>query len=129
MIAPLHVDGGANVIEAFEYGLPVITMRSQRSFIRNGNGWEVNVPFYFYDDGYGKDWPTWVDFWNLVESAKKNHHFDETINSLVNIFEQIACDPQKLKEMGKQSLGLANGIFSLNERNKKLRKIYNSALL
>ena len=50
-IAPLHVDGGANVMEAMEYGLPLVTMRSQRSHdqIMNNNGIIVDVPFYFYD--------------------------------------------------------------------------------
>jgi len=125
VIAPLHVDGGANIIEAFEYGLPVITMRSQRSFIRNGNGWEVDVPFYFYDDGYGEDWPTWDAFWDLLEDAKTNHEFDITIQGFVDAFEEIARSPNMLIDMGKSSYDLACGEFSLERRNEKLRDIYN----
>ena len=128
MIAPLHVDGGANVIEAFEHGLPVITMRSQRSFIRDGNGWEVDVPFYFYDEGYGKEWPTWDRFWQLVDDAKQNHAFDITVQGFVSIFEDIVNEPAKLVEMGKISHELARGEFSLQVRNATLRRIYSKAL-
>jgi len=129
VIAPLHVDGGANVIEAFEYGLPVITMRSQRSFIRNGNGWEVDVPFYFYDDGYGKEWPTWDSFWKILDDAKKDKAFDITVQGFVNVFEEIAKSPEKLLEMGKVSHALAKGEFSLDERNSMLKRIYTDSLL
>ena len=128
MIAPLHVDGGANVIEAFEHGLPVITMRSQRSFIREGNGWEVDVPFYFYDEGYGKEWPTWERFWQLVEDAKLSRAFDMTVQGFVNIFEDIVNTPSKLIEMGKISHELARNEFSLETRNAVLRRIYSEAL-
>jgi glycosyltransferase involved in cell wall biosynthesis len=128
VIAPLHVDGGANIIEAFEFGLPVITMRSQRSFIRGGNGWEVDVPFYFYDEGYGKEWPTFARFWELVDDAKKNHAFDITIQGFVNIFDQISKSPEKLFVMGNASYELAKGEFSLENRNATLRKIYREAL-
>lgn len=128
MIAPLHVDGGANVIEAFEYGLPVISMRSQRSFIRDGNGWEVDVPFYFYDEGYGTDWPTWEHFWKLLDDAKKNNAFDMTVQGFVNVFEEIVKNPERLLNMGKKSYELAQGEFSLETRNQALRVIYSEAL-
>ena len=127
-IAPLHVDGGSNVIEAFEHGLPVITMRSQRSFIREGNGWEVAVPFYFYDEGYGKEWPTWSRFWDIIDDAKHNNVFDITVHGFVEVFDEIAKSPEILSVMGKASHELAKGEFSLERRNSALRKIYNDAL-
>lgn len=128
VIAPLHVDGGANILEAFEHGLPVITMRSQRSFIREGNGWEVDVPFYFYDEGYGKEWPTWDRFWELLEDAKNNHAFDLTVHGFIRTFDEIAQSPEKLVEMGRVSYELAKGEFSLENRNAVLRRIYQEAL-
>lgn len=129
MIAPTHVDGGGNIIEAFEYGLPVITMRSQRSFIRDGNGWEVDVPFYFYDPyGYGKIWPTWKRFWEEIETAKKEHKFDNTIHEFIRIFEFITGNPEILFLMAKKSHELASGEFSMKKRNAQLLKIYAEAL-
>jgi glycosyltransferase involved in cell wall biosynthesis len=129
VIAPLHVDGGSNSIEAFEFGLPVITMRSQRRFVRENNGWEVDVPFYFYDEGYGKEWPTFTRFWEIVDDAKKNHAFDITIQGFVNIFDQISKSPEKLFAMGNASYESAKGEFSLERRNAVLRQIYSDALL
>lgn len=128
VIAPLHVDGGANIIEAFEMGLPIITMRSQRSFIRDDNGWEVDVPFYFYDEGYGTEWPTWNRFWELIDEAKQNQSFDMTINGFVDIFDDIVRYPEKLITMGKASHDLAKGEFSLENRNNALRAIYKDAM-
>lgn len=128
VIAPLHVDGGANVIEAMEHGLPAITMRSQRSFVREGNGWEVDVPFYFYDEGYGREWPTWERFWELLEAAKNDHAFDMTVQGFVNTFNDIAQSPEKLVEKGMVSYDLAKGEFSLETRNAALRRIYREAL-
>jgi glycosyltransferase involved in cell wall biosynthesis len=128
VIAPLHVDGGSNTIEAFEFGLPVITMRSQRRFVRESNGWEVDVPFYFYDEGYGKEWPTFARFWELVDDAKKNHAFDITIQGFVNILDEISKSPEKLYVMGNASYELATGEFSLENRNLALRAMYKNAL-
>jgi hypothetical protein len=118
------VDGGSNTIEAFEFGLPAITMRSQRGFVRESNGWEVETPFYFYDEGYGKEWPTFARFWELVENAKKNHAFDVTIQGMVNIFDEIAKSPEKLFAMGSASYELAKGELSLESRNLALMRIY-----
>lgn len=124
VIAPLHVDGGANIIEAFENGLPVITMRSQRSFVTSVNGWEVDVPFYFYDQGYGEYWRTWADFWRVLNQAKEVGDFDKTIQDFVKIFDDIATNPGKLIDMGRHSHVQALGKFSLTLRNQKLKEIY-----
>jgi glycosyltransferase involved in cell wall biosynthesis len=124
VIASLHVDGGANIIEAFENGLPVITMRSQRSFVTNLNGWEINVPLYFYDQGYGQYWRTWADFWSVLNQAKEVGEFDQTIQDFVKIFDFIAFNPEKLIIMGRHSHEDALGKFSLTVRNHKLNEIY-----
>lgn len=128
MIAPLHVDGGANIIEAFEYGLPVITMRSQRSFVRKDNGWDIDVPFYFYDPGYGTDWPTWARFWQMVDDAKRNHAFDRTVQEFVRIFELVEKSPGIVLEMGRRSHAMGTDEFSLARRNAALNRIYSTAL-
>jgi hypothetical protein len=123
-IAPLHVDGGTNIIEAFEFGLPVITMRSQRSYVNPRNGWEVDVPFYFYDSGYGRDWLTWNEFWNQLSGAKKAGKFDSTINELCFIFNKISQSPEILVNMSIYAHGEASGELSLSNRNIRLLEIY-----
>lgn len=128
VLAPLHIDGGANIIEAFENGLPVITMRSQRSFVSNSNGWEIDVPFYFYDSGYGVNWRTWNEFWEVMNQAKKAGEFNKTIQEFVKIFDNIARNPKKLINMGRCSHAQALEKFSINLRNQKLNEIYNECL-
>lgn len=128
-IAPLHVDGGTNIIEAFEFGLPVITMRSQRSYVNPRNGWEIDVPFYFYDSGYGRDWHTWSEFWNQLSDAKIAGKFDPTINELCFIFNKISYSPEILLNMGIYAHSEASGELSLSNRNTRLLEIYKECSL
>jgi hypothetical protein len=125
-IGPLHIDGGANLLESMEYGLPFITMRSQRSKdqIMNNNGFVADVPFYFYDDGYGAEWPTWNSFFNLIEKAKLRGDFDITKIDFINAFNFFNDNPHKIEEMGINSYEMGLNEFSLEKRNKQLRQIY-----
>lgn len=124
VIAPVHTDGGANILEAFEYGIPVITMRSHRDFILRKNGWEIDVPLNFYDEGYGVEWKTWQDYWELLRSLKNRGEFNPAIEKFVSIFDSIAKDPSPLYEMSLNSHFLAKNDFSLTSRNLALREIY-----
>ena len=128
VIAPLHTDGGSNIIEAFEYGLPVITMRSQRSFVNKSTGWEIDVPFYFYDDGYGHRWRTWEQFWKVLDDAKLNNEFDLTIKGMTGTIDEIAFNSEVLFDMSIAAHNLAKGELSLENRNKKLALLYIEAL-
>jgi len=127
-IAPLHIDGGTNVLEAFEYGLPVITLRSQRSFVNNNNGWEIDVPFYFYDEGYGKEWRTWSEFWEILSAAKKSGLFDGTINDLTLLFNRLIRNPEIIYNKGSFAYAEASNRLSLSVRNSRLLKIYQDNL-
>lgn len=127
-VAPLHIDGGTNILEAFEFGLPVITMRSQRSFVNKKNGWEVDVPFYFYDEGYGNEWRTWGEFWETLSASKKGGLFDQTINDLTLLFNQIIRNPEVISNMGCAAYEDASNGLSLNLRNSRLLRIYQDCL-
>ncbi len=125
-IGPLHTDGGANLFEAMEYGLPLITMRCQRSKdqVMNNNGFVADVPFYFYDEGYGTEWPTWRSFFSLLENAKSRGEFDMTKEAFLKAFIFFNDHPEKIHEMGKGSYDLAINEYSLLNRNQRLREIY-----
>lgn len=129
-IGPLHVDGGSNLMEAMEYGLPIITMRSQRSKdqVMKKNGIVVNVPFYFYDEGYGIKWRTWNDFFRLLKDAKANGDFDVTKKELIKAFTFFSENPEQINEMGKRSYELAKDEYSFKKRNKELLRIYQEIL-
>lgn len=127
-IAPLHIDGGTNILEAFEFGLPAITMRSQRSFINKNNGWEIDVPLYFYDEGYGKEWRTWSEFWEILDSSKREGLFDSTINDLSSVLNHITLNPEIIFQMGSFAHQEASNKLSLAQRNSRLIKIYKDCL-
>ena len=126
VVGPLHVDGGGNILEAFEYGLPIITMRCQRSQdqIMNQNGIVVDVPFYFYDEGYGVEWPTWDSFFKILNDSKEKGGFDVTKEGFVKAFQFFSDHPDKIKEMGRGSYNLAINEYSLVRRNIRLVEVY-----
>jgi hypothetical protein len=130
-IGPLHIDGGSNLLEGMEYGLPFITMRSQRSNdqMLNNSGIVVDVPFYFYDKGYGLEWPTWDSFYMLLEEAKSRGEFDKTKQGFIDAFTFFSQNPDKISEMSEGSYDLATNEYSLKKRNKRLKEIYQEILL
>ncbi|MBX3721883.1 MAG: glycosyltransferase [Turneriella sp.] len=126
-IAPLHTDGGANVIEAFEYGLPVVTMRCQRSESQNGNKncIVIDVPFYFYDaQHYGIQWRTFQEFFLILQESKRLGEFDGVKNEFVNQFRAFKNNPRQIYDLGIRSYEYAAGEFSLAVRNAKVARIY-----
>ena len=127
-----HVDGGANVIEAMEWGLPVIVLRSHRheGLLQNNNGIMLDVPYYFYDtEYYGKRWKTFDEFYKILEFDKSQGKFDNTKEDLIKTIQSCILNPVETIEMGKRSLELASNEFSLEKRNKKLRELYQTSLM
>ncbi len=129
-LIPIHTDGTAVYIEALEYGMPIVTMRSQHSssFVQNSNGFEIDVPFYFYDFGYGYEWKTWDEFFEKINIAKANKEFQQTIDDMKSIFEHIEQKEGLLLELKKNSMELLYEKFHYKHRNKILINIYEEAL-
>lgn len=126
-IIPVHTDGLTVYVEAVEYALPIITMRSQHSktFVEEDNGYEVDVPFYFYDvDGYGLKWKTWEDFFQLLEDAKIDGKFDKTIVYMSQIFEKLENNKNILLNLKENAFKVLFNKFKYTHRNKKLNGIY-----
>ena len=126
VVGPLHIDGSGNIMEAMEYGLPFITMRSQRAQDQtmNHNGIVVDAPFYFYDEGYGVQWPTWDVFFHLLEEAKSRGDFNITKEGFIKAFDFFSNNPQEIYAMGQRSYSLAKNEYSLATRNQQLLTIY-----
>ncbi len=130
-IAPLHVDGGANISEAFENGLTVITMRNQRSEGHNlfNNCIVIDVPFYFYDTfGYGIRWKTFNDFFDQIAESKNKGEFETVVDGFLNTFIDFNKNPDKVYELCLRSYAYANSEGSFWKRNAKLLKIYSDIL-
>ena len=126
-----HVDGGANMFEAMEWGLPIIVLRSQRhhGHLQNQNGLMIDVPFYFYDpEFYGTRWKTFKEFYQILEEAKNKGEFEKTKQDLRKALSYFINNPEKAVMMGKRSFDLTRETFSLEKRNETLLRIYYEAL-
>jgi hypothetical protein len=126
-IGPQHIDGGANMVEAMEWGLPIITMRTHRSdsLLRNDNGFLVDVPFYFYDiEYYGTRWKTFEEFFKVLAESKINSEFDSAAEELTKHIRHFFIYPEDIITIGKKSYELACGDMSYRNRNSKLMQIY-----
>jgi hypothetical protein len=130
-LAPLHTDGGANINEAFENGLTVITMRNQRSqgYSLNNNCIVIDVPFYYYDpQHWGVTWKTANDFFSILGQAKKKGDFEGVIQGFVNSFEEFNENPDLVYDLCVRSYDYACSDYSIWKRNAKHVKIYNDIL-
>lgn len=123
-VQPTTVDSwGVSILEAMSTGLPVICTDDKFTLpelVQNGyNGFLVKNPGHFYEY---KD--------NLEEYSKiANSEHPETVKDLVEKISILIENPKLRKKMGENSFKLVDsGKFSIKERNKRLRKIYDEAL-
>ena len=125
----MHTDGTAVFVEAIEYGLPIIAMRSQHSsnFTERGIGLQIEVPFYFYDfEYYGKKWRTWDEFFEIIEQSKNRGEFNFVIDEFKRLFRYFEKDQKEIKKMKNEVLKRRDTEFSYEIRNKQLLEIYKS---
>jgi len=122
-VQPTTIDSfGLSILEAMSTGLPIVctddfTLPEQ---IKEGyNGFLVKSPVHWYD--YRFDLKKWEKI------AHQNH--PETVKELVQKISILIEDKKLRKRMGANNFKLVeSGKFSIKERNKKLRKIYDEAL-
>jgi len=123
-VQPTTVDSfGVSILEAISTGLPIVCTDdfTLPELVQDGyNGFLVKSPVHWYDNRFdlaGK-------YMKLVSKSNP-----ETVNELVEKIS-VLIENRKLREkMGKNSFRLVStGKFSIKERNKKLRKIYDEVL-
>lgn len=126
-LAPLHTDGGANIVESFENGVGVITFRSQRSEgqIVNGTGHVIDVPYYYYDpEHYGITWLTMQDFFKKVREDKSRGLFESVSNGVFNQLLYYSENATEIFDMCVRAYQYSAGDFSLWKRNAQLVRLY-----
>ena len=123
-VQPTTVDSfGVSILEAMSTGLPIVCTDdfTLPELVKDGyNGLLVKSPLHWYDyrfDLGGK----------YMELAKETSQ--GTINALVDKISLLIENKELREQMGKNSFKIVStGKFSIRERNKKLRKIYEEAL-
>ncbi len=123
-VQPTTVDSfGVSILEAMSTGLPIVCTDdfTLPELVQDGyNGFLVKSPVHWYDHRFdlaGK----------YMKLASKTS--PETVNQLVEKISILVENPKLRERMGKNSFKLVStGKFSIKERNKKLRRIYDEAL-
>ncbi|MEK6840552.1 MAG: glycosyltransferase family 4 protein [Nanoarchaeota archaeon] len=122
-VQPTTVDSyGVSILEAMSTGLPIVCTDdfTLPEFVKDGyNGFLVKSPINWYDYR--------LDLDKYARDVKKQH--PETVRELVEKISILIENEKLRKKMGKNSFEIVStGKLSINERNKKLLRIYREAL-
>jgi len=113
---------GYSLIDAMVAGLPIIgtNLFAVPEVVTNGkNGLIVNIPGYNLQSEYKQ-------FFDVRDLGKNENRY---VKDLEKLMEKLIKNKKLREKMGKNSFNkIKNGIFSIEERNKKLSKIYQDAL-
>ncbi len=122
-VQPTTVDSfGVSILEAMSTGLPIVCTDdfTLPELVQDGyNGFLVKSPSHWYDHRFDlKDYP--------MLASKTN---PQTVKEFVEKISILIEDRKLREKMGRNSFALVStGKFSIKERNKKLRRIYDEAL-
>ncbi|MFZ1970841.1 MAG: glycosyltransferase family 4 protein [Candidatus Nanoarchaeia archaeon] len=124
-VQPTTVDSfGVTILEAMSTGLPIVCTDdfTLPELVEDGhNGFLVKSPVHWYPYGIKGEWKEYT------KKAEEEH--PETVQELVEKISLLIENPKLREKMGKNSFDIVeSGKFSIKERNKKLRKIYDEAL-
>ncbi len=122
-----YIDGGTVVINALEYGLPIITYTYHRgkSYVKNGNGILLSEPMAYYDPaGYGIKWNSISGYLEQVEILKNRGGFIDVQKQLIEAIKFYERQPIEILNQGIISLEYAKE-NSLEKSNQVLRNLYN----
>lgn len=113
---------GVSILEAMSTGLPIVCTDdfTLPELVKDGyNGFLVKSPVHWYD--YVSNLKKYAQL------SEKNH--PQTVKELVEKLSVLIEDEKLRKTMGRNSFKIVStGAFSIKERNKKLRRIYEEAL-
>ena len=127
-IAPMHVHGGAVILEAVEFAHAIIYFETHTSTFINC-GYEIKVPYYYYSvDYYGIKWNNLDDFKMVLDNDKKNGLFDKVYLDLSYIILSLVKNKYQLTEYVNKSSTWAKKMDLFENRNKKLLPIYKQIL-
>ena len=113
---------GYSQIDALVAGLPIIgtNMFAVPEVVEEGkNGLIIEIPGYDVNSGIQE---------HLITNMTKDEE-ERFVSDMVKAIEKLVKNKKLREKMGKESFKLVSeGKFSIKERNKKLRKVYEDAL-
>ena len=130
-LCPTIIDGGTNIIEAMEYGIPVIASEYHRSdaYMIGDIGYTVQSPYQYYDTkNYGITWKTIGQYVDIVNTAISNGEYKSVIEEWENYMLIYINDKSLVYSQGKNFYNLASSVLSNSRRNSMLRNLYKKIL-
>jgi glycosyltransferase involved in cell wall biosynthesis len=122
-VQPTTVDSfGVSILEAMSTGLPIVCTDdfTLPELVINGhNGYTVTSEVHWYDERYTT--------WRYNQLVRKKHN--TTVKELIEKISILIEDKKLREKMGRNSFKMVeSGKFSIKQRNKQLRRIYDEAL-
>jgi glycosyltransferase involved in cell wall biosynthesis len=118
---------GFVILEAMSFSLPVISTNIYaipEAIENEKNGFLLNAPIFWHDN---KFLPKQKVVSNFNEIIKSKHPF--IVKEIIKKTSLLIDDSSLRKKMGRNGKNLiAKGKFSIKERNKKLKRIYEEAI-
>ena len=130
-LCPTITDGGTNIIEAMEYGIPVIASEYHRSdaYMIGEIGYTVRSPYQYYDTkNFGITWKTVGQYLDIVNTAISNGEYKSVIEEWENYMLIYINDKSLVYSQGKNFYNLASSVLSNSRRNSMLRNLYKKIL-
>lgn len=133
LIFPTLIDTfGYTVLEAMSHGIPTITTNvyAMPEIIENDKtGFNIDAPISPYTEGNifdSKKFGKWENFVKVIKETAIDQNF---LSNLTTKTAELIESTNKYKKMSKNCLKIINnGKFSIRQRNKKLKKVYDSAI-
>ena len=124
-IQPTTIDSfGVSILEAMSTGLPIVCTDdfTLPELVEDGyNGFLVKSPVNWYPYALKNDWE------GYARLAERDH--PKTVKEIVQKISILIENPKLREKMGRNSFKMVDsGKFSIKERNKQLRRIYDEAL-
>ena len=124
---PTLQDAYGVYIEALAYKLPIISSSiydKNEVVLDNVCGFLINSPLTMFDSKVGIEFNNYEEFVALIKKKYKAGVFDEMINQIANKIEYLYLNKNILVQMRENCHTHFKKKFSLNKRNKKLKKMY-----
>ena len=125
---PEWMDSLAVYLEAKAHGLPVVASRAAYAAELVGHGETgalVPIPYTVMGNGAGSQWNSVEDFVKLIRTVD----VEPLARSFADAIAAYWHDPERYRMHSAAALAeVATGRFSLEQRNRKLRKIYSRAI-
>ena len=130
-LCPSLIDGGGDIIESIEFGIPSIVSAHHRteSLLFNGAGYIVSSPYQYYDvKHYGITWKSIDEYLRIVNKAIDKGEYEPVITEWKKYLLKYINDRSLSDVQGRNVCNVSASVLSNSRRNSMLRNLYKKIL-